>query len=171
LERDVVEHVPVTVPLTVTVTEAKEIDRTLDLTGELLEHGYQVAPHLPARQFIDDRHVADGVVRLSGSGVNAVFVVAGDAPRPAGKFADAFSRLRDMETAGHPFQEVGIGGYPEGYGSIPRAAIEHARRLKAPMATRMLTQICLDARTTSRWPSAWRRPGLTCPLSSGCPGR
>ncbi|MCI2419252.1 methylenetetrahydrofolate reductase [Saccharopolyspora sp. K220] len=169
-ERDVVEHVPTTVPLTVTVTEAKGIDHTLDLTEKLLGHGYRVAPHLPARQFTDDQHVADVVVRLSDSGVKSVFVIGGDAPQPAGKFADAFSLLRSMEAAGHPFQDVGIGGYPEGHGSIPREAIDLALKQKASMATRILTQICFDADTTSRWAAGVAASGIDLPIFVGMPG-
>ncbi|GHE80303.1 methylenetetrahydrofolate reductase [Amycolatopsis deserti] len=169
-ERDVVEHVPVTIPLTVTVTEAKGIDHTLNLTEKLLGHGYRVSPHLPARQFTDDQHVADVVARLSDAGVKSVFVVGGDAPEPAGKFVDAFSLLRSMEAAGHPFQQVGIGGYPEGHGSIPQDAIDLALKQKAPMATRILTQICFDAGTTSRWAAAVAASGIDLPIFVGMPG-
>jgi methylenetetrahydrofolate reductase (NADPH) len=169
-EREVVEHVPASVPLTVTVTEAKGIDHTLDLTEKLLGHGYRVSPHLPARQFTDDRHVADVVARLSDAGVKSVFVIGGDAPEPAGKFTDACSLLRSMEAVGHPFQEVGIGGYPEGHGSIPREAIDLALAEKAPMATRILTQICFDADTTSRWAAGVAASGIDLPIYVGMPG-
>lgn len=169
-EQDVVDHVPTSVPLTVTVTEAKGIDTTLNLTERLLGHGYQVSPHLPARQFVDQAHVADVIARLDGAGVHSVFVVGGDAPTPAGEFVDAFGLLQAMEAAGHSFETVGIGGYPEGHGTIPQDAIDLALKQKAPMATRVLTQICFDSTTTGRWANAIAATGVDLPIFVGMPG-
>jgi methylenetetrahydrofolate reductase (NADPH) len=169
-EADVLAYVPKSVPLTVTVTEAKGIDHTLNLTERLLGHGYQVAPHLPARQFVDTAHVTDVVARLNEAGVRSVFVVGGDAPKPAGNFSDAFSLLQAMEKANHPFTEVGIGGYPEGHALIPQEAIDLALKQKAPMATRILTQICFDAQTTSDWAAKLATTGIDLPIYVGMPG-
>ncbi|GAB2965873.1 methylenetetrahydrofolate reductase [Amycolatopsis acidiphila] len=168
-ERDVLAAVPVDVPLTVTVTEAKGIDTTLALTERLLGHGYRVAPHLPARLFVDQQHVADVVARLTEAGVKSVFVIGGDAPDPAGEFTDAYSLLRAMEEAGHSF-EVGIGGYPEGHGSIPQEAIDLALKQKAPMARRVITQICFDATRTASWAEGIATAGIELPVYVGMPG-
>lgn len=169
-ERDVLHSVPVEVPLTVTVTEAKGIDATLDLTERLMRHGYSVSPHLPARQFVDQQHVADVVVRLQEARVRSVFVVGGDAPKPAGSFQDAYSLLRTMEELGHPFDAVGIGGYPEGHAAIARDALDLALKQKAPLATRILTQICFDATTTADWASGIAAAGIDLPVYVGMPG-
>jgi methylenetetrahydrofolate reductase (NADPH) len=169
-ERKVVENVPTTVPLTVTVTEAKGIDTTLNLTERLVRHGYTVAPHLPARQFLDGRHVADVVARLREARVRSVFVVGGDAPKPAGEFPDAYSLLRAMEEAHHPFEQVGIAGYPEGHPAIAPAALHLALKRKASMATRVITQICFDAGTTAGWAAGLAGAGIALPVHVGIPG-
>ncbi|MFI5613467.1 methylenetetrahydrofolate reductase [Amycolatopsis sp. NPDC051903] len=169
-EQAVLEHVPTTVPLTVTVTEAKGLEPTLDLTERLLRHGYQVAPHLPARQFTDRGHVAGVVARLSEAGVRSVFVIGGDAPKPAGEFADAYALLRTMADVGHPFTEVGIGGYPEGHATISAAALDEALRAKAPLATRIITQICFDAAVTGAWSAGIAASGIDLPVHIGLPG-
>ncbi|MEV6013664.1 methylenetetrahydrofolate reductase [Streptomyces sp. NPDC051976] len=169
-ERDVLEYVPAEVPLTVTVTEAKGIDTTLELTERLTRHGYSVSPHLPARQFVDAQHVADVVARLKESQIRSVFVVGGDAPKPAGAFQDAYSLLRALEEIHHPFEEVGIGGYPEGHAAIPQDALELALKQKAPMATRILTQICFDATTTANWAGGIAGTGVDLPVYVGMPG-
>lgn len=169
-ERDVLDSVPTEVPLTVTVTEVKGIDATLDLTERLTRHGYAVSPHLPARQFVDERHVADVVARLRESHIRSVFVVGGDAPEPAGAFQDAYALLRAMEENDHPFEEVGIGGYPEGHAAIPQDALELALRQKAPLATRILTQICFDATTTANWAVGIAQSGVGLPVYVGMPG-
>jgi methylenetetrahydrofolate reductase (NADPH) len=169
-ERDVLEAVPVTVPLTVTVTEAKGLDTTLALTERLLGHGYQVAPHLPARLFRDQQHVNDVVTRLTEDGVKSVFVIGGDAPEPVGKFGDAYSLLEAMESAGHSFEQVGIGGYPEGHAKIPQEAIDLSLKQKAPMATRVITQICFDATKTASWAQNIAAEGVDLPVYVGMPG-
>jgi methylenetetrahydrofolate reductase (NADPH) len=166
-ERNVLENVPTTVPLTVTVTEAKGIDTTLDLTERLVRHGYTVAPHLPARQFLDRKHVTDVVARLREARVRSVFVVGGDAPRPAGEFEDAYSLLRAMQEAHHPFEGVGIGGYPEGHPAIPQEALNLSLKQKAPMATHIITQICFDAGTTANWAAG---VAVDLPIHVGIPG-
>ncbi|MBP2326959.1 methylenetetrahydrofolate reductase (NADPH) [Kibdelosporangium banguiense] len=169
-EQDVLDHVPTSVPLTVTVTEAKGIDTTIGLTERLLGHGYRVAPHLPARQFLDASHVADVIARLREAGATSVFVIGGDAPTPAGKFEDAYCLLQAMEEIGHPFDQVGIGGYPEGHGTIPQEAIDLALKQKAPMATHAVTQICFDARTTAGWAAHVAECGVDLPVFVGIPG-
>ncbi|MFF0501816.1 methylenetetrahydrofolate reductase [Nocardia aobensis] len=169
-EQDVVEHVPTEVPLTVTVTEAKGIDATLDLTERLVGHGYRVSPHLPARQLVDVQHVADVVARLGEIGVGSVFVVGGDAPTPAGEFVDAYGLLAAMNEVGHPFEQVGIGGYPEGHGSIPQGVIDKALAEKSTHATRILTQICFDADATGAWAAGIRTRGVDLPVFVGMPG-
>ncbi|WP_236791592.1 methylenetetrahydrofolate reductase [Amycolatopsis sp. GM8] len=169
-EQDVLDAVPTSVPLTVTVTEAKGIETTLALTERLLGHGYQTTPHLPARLFTDQQHVADVVARLAEAGVRSVFVIGGDAPQPAGKFNDAYALLQAMEEVGHSFEEVGIGGYPEGHGTIPQEAIDLALKQKAPLATRILTQICFDATKIASWAAEIATAGVDLPVYAGMPG-
>lgn len=169
-EQDVLEHVPVTVPLTVTVTEARGLEATLGLAVRLAGHGYAVAPHLPARQFLDETHVADVVARLREAGVRSVFVIGGDAPRPAGKFTDAYALLRAMQDARHPFERVGVAGYPEGHPAVPKQALDLALKQKAPLATHVITQICFDAGVTAGWAAGLAAAGVGLPVHAGIPG-
>jgi methylenetetrahydrofolate reductase (NADPH) len=169
-ERAVLAHVPTTVPLTVTVTEARGIDTTVDLTERLLGHGYSVAPHLPARQFTDTDQVAAVLGRLKAAGAKSAFVVGGDAPKAAGPFADARSLLRAMDEIGHPFTDIGIGGYPEGHALVSQQAIDLALKEKAPLANRILTQMCFDAGVTAAWAARTKSSGIDLPIHVGMPG-
>jgi len=169
-EHAVLAHVPTSVPLTITVTEARGLGATLELAMRLHGHGYRVSPHLAARQFVDARHVEDVVARLRAAGIRSVFVIGGDAPRPAGRFPDAFSLLQALEATGHPFDEVGIAGYPEGHAGIPREAVDLALKQKAPLATRIITQICFNATTTASWAAGIASAGVELPVHVGLPG-
>lgn len=169
-EKAVLADVPASVPLTVTVTEARGIDATVDLTVRLLGHGYAVAPHLPARLFLDMNHVEDVAGRLRAAGGRSVFVIGGDMPRPAGPFADAFSLLAAMQALDDPFDEIGVAGYPEGHAAIPREAIDLALKQKAELATHIVTQICFDAGTTAAWAEGIAAAGIDLPVRVGLPG-
>lgn len=162
--------VPRSVPLTVTVTQARGMGATLDLTEQLQRHGYRVAPHLAARLFTDQRQVADVVARLTEAGVRSVFVIGGDAPHPAGAFPDAYALLQALQAVGDPFEEVGIAGYPEGHSIIPQEAVDLALKQKAPLATRIMTQICFDAASTGSWAARIAAGGVGLPVYVGIPG-
>lgn len=166
----VIEHVPTSVPLTVTATGGKGLDVTLSLVSWLAKEGYSVAPHLPARLFRDDAEVEDVLGQLKSENIRRVFIVGGDAPEPAGKFTDAHALLKSMNAIGHHFEEVGIGGYPEGHALISDEALRTAMDQKAPYATRILTQICFNAYTTTKWAEGLKRRGIDLPIFVGMPG-
>ncbi|MCO1656109.1 methylenetetrahydrofolate reductase [Pseudonocardia humida] len=169
-EESVLAHVPKDVALTVTTTEARGLDRTLELTERLSGHGYATAPHLAARLVRDEAHLVDIVARMREAGVDSVFVIGGDAPEAAGEFPDALSLLQRLDAVGHPFRTVGIGGYPEGHGTISDELIEKALRDKAPHATQLVTQLCFDAGTILRWARRVRADGVATPIRVGIPG-
>jgi methylenetetrahydrofolate reductase (NADPH) len=169
-EERVVTHVPRDVALTVTTTEARGLDPTLDLAERLSRHGYTVAPHLAARLVRDDAHVVGIVERLWEAGIDTVFVIGGDAAEPAGEFPDALSLLERLKDLGHHFRSIGIGGYPEGHGHISDQLIERALESKAPYATQVITQLCFDAATTTRWARNIRTRGVDLPVRVGIPG-
>lgn len=169
-ENNVLAHVPPTVALTITATEAKGIDTTVALADRLTRHGYRAAPHLAARLIRDRTHLADIVDRLRAAGTDSVFVIGGDAPVPAGPFPDALSLLVALDEIGRPFRKIGIGGYPEGHGSIDDTRITQALLDKAPYASQVITQMCFHAGTVAAWARSVRDAGVTLPISVGLPG-
>jgi methylenetetrahydrofolate reductase (NADPH) len=168
-EDNVLAHVPKDIRLTVTASPPKGIGATIDLAVALAGRGYHVAPHLSARMISDERELTTIVTRLDEAGIDDVFVVGGDAT-DAGEFPDALSLLNGLAKVGHPFTEVGIGGYPEGHASISDADLAAALKDKAPFATNVVTQICFDARTTIGWAKGLERAGIDLPIRVGMPG-
>jgi methylenetetrahydrofolate reductase (NADPH) len=169
-EQAVLAHLPTTIPLTITVTEARGMDATLHLAERLSAYGYRVAPHLAARLFADQSQVVDVVARLRAARVASVFVIGGDSRTPIGRFPDAYSLLQAMQTVGHSFDEVGIAGYPEGHTVISPDAADLALKQKAPLATHIITQICFNATTTSSWAARIAAFGVGLPVRVGMPG-
>jgi len=169
-EEQVLEHVPNDVTLTVTASPVKGLDHTLELAGKLAAHGYPVVPHLSARLVVDRTHLADLVARISEMGVRDVFVVAGDADQPAGSFSGAAQLLDAMAEAGHPFEQVGITGYPESHPIIDDETTIAAMFEKSRHATYIASQICFDSRVTVGWiDNVWTR-GTRLPILVGIPG-
>jgi methylenetetrahydrofolate reductase (NADPH) len=169
-EESVLEHVPPTVPLTVTVTEAKGLTPTIELAERLAGHGFSATPHLAARLVRDEAQLADVVARLRSAGVDGVFVIGGDAAQPAGRFPDALSLLEGLEADGHHFRHVGIGGHPEGHGHISTELMERALERKAPHATHVITQLCFHPSTTTAWARQAKLRGVDLPIRIGLPG-
>lgn len=169
-EEAVVEHVPKDVEITVTASPARGIGATLDLSERLAGHGFAVAPHLSARLVEDEAHLGEILDRLREAGIRDVFVIAGDAPEPAGKFEGAPRLLSAMAEMDHPFEEVGIGGYPESHPIISDEATIQAMYDKAPHATYIVSQMCFDAHVISDWARWVKRRGVGLPVYVGIPG-
>ena len=170
IEELALAHVPRETVLTVTVSPTKGLEPTLDLTARLSAHGYVVVPHLAARLVVDRRHLEEVVSRLAGIGVTDVFVVAGDAPEPAGVYAGAAEMLEAMSELGHPFREIGVAGYPERHPLIDDETAVAAMSSKARFATYVVSQICFDPAVTAAWVEAvWAR-GTRLPIHVGIPG-
>jgi methylenetetrahydrofolate reductase (NADPH) len=98
-----------------------------------------------------------------------VFVLAGDAEE-AGAYEGAAPLLRDLAELGHPFERIGISGYPETHPLIDQAGLIAAMAEKAPFADYVATQICFDSRVTAAWIDATRQRGIELPVYVGIPG-
>ncbi len=166
----VVGHVPKDVKLTVTASPNKGLESTLALAEGLSRQGYEVAPHLSARLVKDEAHLEEILRRLRGSGIRDAFIVAGDAEKPAGKFAGASELLAAMTELRHDLDEVGITGYPESHPFISDADTIKAMYEKEPYATYIVSQICFDVEVIGGWVRRVRRRGVELPIYVGLPG-
>ena len=169
-EESIVAAVPRTVPLSITMTAGKGVQPTIELTERLTAQGYTVTPHLASRLFRDRVHLTDTVNRLRGAGVNSAFVIAGDAAEPIGPFADALGLLEELQTAGHPFRQIGIGGYPEGHAHLPDDLVGAALQRKSRHAAYITTQMCFNAATMTAWARQVWSGGTCLPVRIGLPG-
>ena len=170
IEDGVAEHVPRHVKLTVTASPKKGIGPTLELAERLSEEGFEVAPHLSARLIRDRIHLGEILARLREADIRDVFVVAGDAPEPAGEFEGSGALLEAMDEIGHELEEVGITGYPESHPLISDEATIQAMYQKEPHATYITSQICFSTDTINDWVLRVRRRGVGLPIYVGMPG-
>ena len=170
IEDQVLEHAPKHVKLTVTASPKKGIGPTLDLAERLSGRGFEVAPHLSARLIRDRTELGEILARLREANIRDVFVVAGDAPEPAGEFEGSGALLEAMDGIGHGLREVGITGYPESHPLISDEVTIQAMHQKEPHATYITSQICFDTSTINEWVLQVRRRSVELPIYVGMPG-
>jgi methylenetetrahydrofolate reductase (NADPH) len=168
-EQIVLDWVPREVTITVTASPVKGLEPTLSLTERLSGQGYRTVPHLSARLVRDGAHLADIVARLTAAGVDDVFVPAGDADPPAGCYHCALDLLDELSRLGRPFR-AGITGYPESHPKVADDITVQAMWDKRHHAAYIVSNVCFDAATLTRWIARIRARGVTLPLLVGLPG-
>jgi methylenetetrahydrofolate reductase (NADPH) len=119
---------------------------------------------------VDDSHLSDIVARLTACGVDDVFVPAGDADPPAGRFDSALALLTQLTKMGRPFTRVGITGYPETHPRIDDDITVQAMWDKRHHAAYIVSNLCFDPAVLRQWISRIRARGVTLPLFVGMSG-
>lgn len=160
---------PAGTTVSVTASPAKGMSATVELTEEFVEMGLDVIPHLSARLTKSRAELRGILARLEEIGTREVFVVGGDADDP-GEHRDAMDLIRAMEDIGHPFDALGVTGYPEGHPSISEEMLMQALIEKQPHATSITTQMCFDVGAIERWIRHIRANGIELPVKIGIPG-
>ena len=166
---DQVRRLPGGAGVSVIASPSRGMAPTIDLAVRLHRQGFVVTPHLSAR-LIADRQELDSIIdTLAAEGVRRALVIGGDAIEP-GKFADALDLLREMDSLGHHFTEVGIAGYPEGHPFISGDALHQALLDKQRYAHSITTQMCFDTGAIASWIKGIRLDGIRLPVRIGIPG-
>ena len=170
IEELVLEWVPKEVTLTVTASPTKGLEATIALAERLRQHGYSVVPHISARLVVDNGHLDEIVARLVACDINDIFVPAGDADPPAGKFDGSLSLLVALDALGRPIERLGITGYPQSHPNIDDDVTVQAMWDKRQYATYIVSNLCFDPAAVKRWIKRVRVRGVTLPLYFGLAG-
>ena len=168
---DAIEELPPGATVSITSSPEKGIDLTVDRCVEVAtDTDLEVVPHLAARAVRDRDQLEEFVDRFDAAGITDLFVPGGDNDEPAGEYASSYDLLADLDELGHPFEEIGITGYPEGHPIIDDAALVDALHAKAPYSTYIVTQICFDPDAVIRWLAEIRQDDIELPVHVGVPG-
>ena len=173
VEERVVGIVPREVTMTITASPRRGIEATIGLAKRLAGHGYAVVPHLSARLIRDESHLKEILASLAAIRVTDVFVIAGDAREPAGKFPDSVSLLEAIaaEKHGlHGLKEIGVTGYPERHSFIDDDLTIQAMWDKRKLATYIVSNLSFDPRIVKKWVARVRKRGVQLPIRIGLAG-
>jgi methylenetetrahydrofolate reductase (NADPH) len=167
VEQQVTDHIPTELKVTVTASPARGLEPTLALCERLASQGYRVVPHLAARLVRDRAHLGDLLARFRAHDLREVFVIAGDARRPAGEFEGAPALLSAMAELGHGLEDIGISGYPESHALISDEVTIRAMFEKEGHATYIVSQLTFDADVIATWVRRVRARGTELPIYIG----
>ena len=170
IEEQVLAHLGTDAKVTVTASPRRGLDATVELTERLIAAGYATVPHVSARLVRDRGHLTELIDRLHAGGVRELFVLAGDAAEPAGEFPGAVELLEAMGPRRADFDAIGITGYPESHHLISDEETIRAMFAKAPMATHIVSQLCLSTSGAGRSGWAVRARGSHLRFLIGVPG-
>ena len=154
---------------TVTASPTHGIESTIELCEGLIALGHPATPHLAAHMIRDRAHLAELLARCGSAGIRDAFVVGGDA-KDRGEIHDGLALLRLMEELGHPFEAIGVAGYPEGHPSIPDEVLLSSLKEKQAHATYLTTQMSFDGDAIASWIARIRNSGVTLRVHLGLPG-
>jgi len=174
IEDAILEFVPRQVTVAVTASPTKGLEATLELSARLCEAGYAVVPHVSARLVRDEAHLGEIVARVQELGITDIFVPAGDADPPAGKFESSLSLLEALqgidEALDRKLPRIGITGYPESHPKIGDDVTIQAMWDKRRFASYIVSNLCFDAGTLQGWVHRVRARGVALPLRVGIAG-
>ena len=159
--------------VSVTCSPTKGVDATLEVAARLQAAGLAATPHVAARMVRDRAHLAELVAVSRAAGLTEWFVVAGDAPEPAGRYDGGLPLLRDLFGLQHGLDSIGVPAYPDGHTFIDPAtagqALHDKQALLGDAGVRgwVSTQLCFDPAVIRTWLQAERAAGLTLPVRVG----
>jgi methylenetetrahydrofolate reductase (NADPH) len=156
----------------------KAIDSLSRTLEQLAPTGYELVPHIAARNLKSRQIFFDFADLLGRLNVQTVFVIGGGATQPMGPYTDAEELLRDVGLlADAGVQNIGFAGYPEGHPNISNTELDEALTRKVQIAREnglkpfIVTQFCFEAEPIIAWERKSRellvRP---VPVIVGMPG-
>lgn len=160
-------EVPRDTTVTITCSPRLGLERTLAATEIAAAAGYDVVPHLAARQVVDETELKEFVRRLEAAGVRNLYVIGGDAARPAGIYSSSAELLDALGGLDHGLTSIGVACYPEGHPAIAGDVLLAALLAKQPVVHYMVSQLCFDAPALLGWLHGVREAGVTLPLHIG----
>ena len=138
--------------------------------------GMQPVPHLVARTVVDANELRRRLVQLAEAGVERLFLVAGDSPRPVGRYRDTLDVLESGLLVDYGFRRLGVAAHPEGHPQAKPADLERALARKAEYAATqgismwIVTQFAFASAATVAWLDQCRARRFPLPIRVGVAG-
>ncbi len=156
------------------------IEDMLVTCKRIVDEGFQVMPHFPARIIPDQATLETWVKSYSDLGVRQALLLGGGVDTPAGDFDNSMQLLETglFDEAG--FTDLHVAGHPEGNRDIDPAGgdknVMEALHWKASFSDRtdanmaITTQFCFEAAPVIAWADNLRHAGVNLPIHIGIAG-
>ena len=118
------------------------------LASRLLNEGMVPVPHLVARSLTDRDALSERLERLAGLGIRDLLLIAGDVPKPHGRFASTVDILDTGLLEHWGFDRLRFAGHPEGLPTAAPEAVTKALAAKRDYARSRQIRICLVTQFT-----------------------
>lgn len=146
----------------------------------LVDEGFPVMPHFPARGIADRRELESRIAAYADVGVRQALVIAGGIDTPRGPYTEALQLLRSGLFDRHGFTDLHVAGHPEGNRDIDpaggdavalaalagKAAFRHETDARMAIAT----QFCFETAPIVAWAERLRAAGIALPVHLGVAG-
>jgi methylenetetrahydrofolate reductase (NADPH) len=154
------------------------IEEMVATAKRIVDEGFDVMPHFPARIIKNKATLLDWVARYKDVGVRQGLILAGNPAAQVGDFSSSMELLESGAFTG--FERLHVAGHPEGNKDIDpdgsdRMVMEAARwksafmeRTDAKMA--MTTQFCFEAQPVIDWVNRLQAEGIKLPVHIGIAG-
>jgi len=159
--------IPAGSTVTVTCSSKLGLARTLEFSERAVKAGFDVVPHLAARQLESEQELRRFVARLQELGMSDLYLIGGDAPQPAGPYNSAAGVLAALQQFDHGLKRIGVACYPEGHPKITDEALMAALLAKQPYASYMVSQLCFSPDALASWLDRVRKLGIDLPVHVG----
>ncbi|MEM9228579.1 MAG: methylenetetrahydrofolate reductase [Pseudomonadota bacterium] len=156
------------------------IDEMVATARRLVDDGFPVMPHFPARIIPDRQTLQSWIGRYADVGVDQALLLAGGVNRPAGTFENSMQLMETGLFDAHGFSRLHVAGHPEGNRDIDpdgsdRAVMEalhwknaFQNRTDARMA--LATQFVFEAAPVIAWADRLAAEGISLPIHIGVAG-
>lgn len=156
------------------------IDDMLTTAGRLVDEGFTVMPHFPARSIASRDQLNNWISAYRDIGVHEALLLAGGIDTPRGDFESSMDLMETGLFDAHGFTRLHVAGHPEGNRDIDPAGGEQnvmealawkqafSERTDADMA--IATQFCFEAGPVIDWARRLEEAGVGLPVHIGIAG-
>ena len=151
-------------------------DDMIEATSHAKRLGLTPVPHVAARRLASEEQARNLLEGLSGAGAEAVLLIGGDLPDPAGPYKSSLDLLCSGLLQAGGIRRIGVAGYPEGHPALAEGVIlEHLERKlayarDAGLEAFILSQFCFEGPVIAQWVRGLRERGVTVPVRVGVAG-
>lgn len=148
----------------------------IDAAAGLRKAGLEPVAHIAARRIASANQLDELLSGLRAEAdMRRLLIIGGDVDS-TGPFADALAVIQQGGLRAHGFEEIGIGGYPEGHPKIPLPRIEAALDQKiaaaraAGLRVTIVSQFSFSPERILTWLRQLRACGIAVPVKVGMAG-